>query len=123
MSFNAVPRPGIGWLMCGVMFLLTLPLAAATTPWDSSRRWFLLALMTCTIGGVTLWVGWSRLQKAKAARPDLTWWQFVRDDVIVLGIVVVLMVGFMALSHDQREGLMRSLRDMVETISMARVPR
>ncbi len=71
-------------------------------------------------GVILLQRGWLRLRHAKASRPDLTWWQFLRDDLVGLGIVVVLMSVGTAMSREQLESLGRSLREAVDLINIAR---
>jgi hypothetical protein len=66
-----------------------------------------------------LW-GWSRLRRAKGGRPDLSWPRFLHDELIGLGIAAVLLAVFAALPPEQRAGLVRSLREFAELLSLAR---
>ena len=69
--------------------------------------------------GLTFW-GWSRLRRAKADRPDLTWGQFLYDDLITLGVGCVLIAVVVAIPPEVRDALVRSLLEVAEAISAAR---
>jgi hypothetical protein len=80
----------------------------------------LFEVVPCAVGaGVGLW-GWSRLRRAKAARPDLSWRRFLQADLIGLAIVAVLLAALLAMPADQREGLWRSFRELIDLMSAAR---
>jgi hypothetical protein len=111
----------MAFIACGALFI-ALSAERVATGWAPGTRGLLFEFVSCAVGAALgLW-GWSRLRRAKANRPDLTWWQFLHDDLIGLGIVVVLLAVFVALSAEQRDGLLRSLREFVDLISIARGP-
>jgi hypothetical protein len=60
------------------------------------------------------------LRRAKMNCLELTWWQFLHDDLIGYGICVALMAVFVSLSAEQRDGLVRSLREFVDLLSIVR---
>lgn len=61
-----------------------------------------------------------RLKRARAARPDLTWWQFLRTDAIALSVAAALVAGFAALPEEQREAAQGGLRELAELLSIVR---
>jgi hypothetical protein len=87
-------------------------------------RWpqLLFELGICLVGAAVGRWGWARLRRAKADHPDLNWPQFLRDDIIVLGVGAVLVAVFVALPAEQRDGLLRSLREVVDWLSLVRRP-
>jgi hypothetical protein len=116
---NVKPRPGVVLLVCGVVFI-ALSIVRVATGWSSESRLLLPDLSGCVVGAaVGLW-GWSRLRLAKRTCPDQTWWQFLRGDVITLGIGAVLMAGFLMLSPEQRDDLGQSMLKLVEWMSLVR---
>jgi hypothetical protein len=121
IAMNGDPefRPGMVLLVCGVVVVgLSLPRVA--TGGAPGPGWFPVVFSNLAVGaGLGLW-GWSRLRRAKAARPDLTWWQFLYADLIGLGLGAVLMAGFAAMPPEQRDGLVRSLQEFIDVVSAAR---
>jgi hypothetical protein len=81
--------------------------------------WLQVELPFWTIGlPVTFW-GWSSLRRAKASRPDLTWWQFLKTDLPPLGLVA-LIVALVAIPSELREELIRSLQELTNSVNIAR---
>jgi hypothetical protein len=68
---------------------------------------------------LVIW-GRFRLQRAKAERTDLTWWQYLRSDIIMLGIAALLIGGFMAMPHTAREELIRTITDFYNQLGIAK---
>jgi hypothetical protein len=100
--------------------VLSLPAAQAVIGGALDRRWLLFAAASCAVGGALVWWGWSRLRAAKAACPALSWPQFLRDDLIALGIVAVLLGALLALPRGTRDDLTRSLMEFVHRLHIAR---
>jgi hypothetical protein len=121
VRFGSGLRRGIAFIACGAVFIaLSAERVATGRPLGS--RSLLFVFTSCSIGAaVALW-GWSRLRLAKESHPDLTWWQFLRDDLIGLGFGVVLLAVFVTLPVEQRDGLLRFLRELVDLVSIARGP-
>jgi hypothetical protein len=119
MSVNAYPRPGVACLACGAM-VLGLSAVRLVSHWAPGPGWLWVEFSNGVVGvALGLW-GWSRLQRAKAARPDLSWWQFLHVELIGLGIAVVLLPALAALSAEQRNGLVKSLMDLANLVSLVR---
>jgi hypothetical protein len=119
MSVNAYPRPGVVCLTCGAV-LLGLSAVRVASHWvpDPGRLWFEFG--NGVVGVALCLLGWSRLQRAKAARPDLNWWQFLHSELIGLGVVVVLLPSLAALSAEQRNSLVKSLMDLANLVSLVK---
>src|SRR6516165_1261727 len=84
VRFDAGLRPGMAFIACGALFI-ALSAERVATGWAPGTRGLLFEFVSCAVGAALgLW-GWSRLRRAKANRPDLTWWQFLHDDLIGLG--------------------------------------
>jgi hypothetical protein len=119
VRIDAGLRPGVGFIAYGAVFI-ALAVERVATNWTTGPRSLVFEFGSYAVGSALgLW-GWSRLRRAKANRPDLTWWQFLHNDLIGLGIGVVLIAGFLALSPEQRDGLVRSLREFADLVSIAR---
>jgi hypothetical protein len=112
-------RPGVSLIAFGAM-VIGLSAARVATAWDPGPGRALFEVGSCAAGAaVGVW-GWVRLRRARAARPDLSWRQFLQADLIGLGIVAGLLAALMAMPADRREGLARSLRELVELTGAAR---
>jgi hypothetical protein len=121
MSADSHPRPGFVCLCCGTA-LLGLSAARLATGHDPAPGRLGVELTHVTFGtGLILW-GWSRLRRARAARPDRTWCQFLYDDLILLGIIVTLLTGLVAMTPEQRDALGKSFLKLAELYSMVRGP-
>jgi high-affinity Fe2+/Pb2+ permease len=119
MSVVPQPRPGVVFMVCGALFL-GLSVARLAINWAPGPGWPWFELGNGVVAAALLLWGWSRLRRAKAARPDLSWWQFLHGDLIGLGLAVVLLSIVAALSPEQRNSLMNSLLEIVNLISMAK---
>jgi hypothetical protein len=112
-------RPGLTFIAIGAI-LLGLSAARLATGWNPvpGQLWF--EASHCAIGvAVGLW-GWSRLRRAKAARLDLTWWQFLRHDLIVLGIGGVLFAWVALMPPEQRNSLWKTLLELADLMGKAK---
>jgi hypothetical protein len=114
------PPRGLVCMACGAA-LFGLSAARVATGWNPGpgRPWFEVG--NCAAGvALGLW-GWARLRRARATRPDLTWWQFLRDDLIGLGVGGVLLVGVLVMPPEQRDSLWKALLEVAELMGKARV--
>ena len=118
MRSGPAPRPGVAPIGAGVMVLVAP--AAQLLIGGPDRKWLLFAAVSLAIGAALLWWGWSRLRAAKAARPDLSWPQFLRDDLIAGGIVAVLCGALLTLPRSTLEDLLRSLMEFLHRLHVAR---
>jgi len=50
----------------------------------------------------------------------MTWWQFLGTDLIGLGIVAMLLAGLAAMPREQRDALLRTLREFSDALGIAR---
>jgi hypothetical protein len=100
--------------------IIGLSAARLATGWAPGRGWLLFEAASWAAGAVLVQWGWSRLRPAKAARPDLSWPQFLRDDLIALGIVVALLGALLALPPATREDLIRSLWEVAHRLHIVR---
>jgi hypothetical protein len=106
----------------GGALVVVLSVVRVATGWAAGPPRLLPEFTSCVLGtALGLW-GWSRLRRAKAGRPDLSWRQFLRRDLITLGIAAALIAGFAALTPAQRDELLRTLREYAELLSIARGP-
>ena len=112
-------RPGVSLIAFGAM-VIGLSAARVATAWDPGPGRVLFEVGSCAVGAAVGAWGWVRLRRAKAARQDLSWRQFLQADLIGLGIVAVLLTLLMAMPTDRREGLARLLRELVELVGAAR---
>ena len=119
MASASVPRSGLGPMGFGAM-LLALSAVRFVTGAEASPRQLLFAALTWAAGAALLLWGWSRLRAAKAACPDLSWPQFLRNDLIALGVVAVLLGGFVALPPSTRDDLTRAMMEFLHRLHIAR---
>jgi Na+/H+ antiporter NhaA len=77
---------------------------------DSSRFTFMAGLFVCGIAGG--WFGWKQLRKLKEQMPDLSWWQFLRTELIVLMLLFFLALGIGVLPEEKRQDLANFLHEM-----------
>jgi hypothetical protein len=113
-------RPGIALIFCGAANI-GLSIGRCVTGWVTEPRqvvWF--ELTSWAIGLALASWGWSRLRQAKASRPELSWREFLSTDLPALGVVSITMVAMATMSGEQRESLIRSLREFIDAVSIAR---
>jgi hypothetical protein len=115
------PRPGAGLIGAGAV-ILGLSAARVATGWAPSRELLLFVAASWAGGGALVLWGWSRLRRAKAARPDLSWPQFLRGDLIGLGVVAALIGIVAVMPRELHEALTRSLNEVAHQLHMARGP-
>jgi hypothetical protein len=68
-------------------------------------------------GGI---LGLVAVEAARASRPDLSWHEFLGTDLPALGVVAICIVAVAAMSSEQRESLMLSLREFIDVVNIAR---
>ena len=120
MSSNAEFRPGVVLIVCGVVFVALSVVRVATAPAVDAARWS-AELFCCAAGAALgLW-GWSRLRRAKASCPDLSWPRFLRDELVGFSIVAVVLAGFLALAPHQRDRLVRGVWQLFELFMLVKV--
>jgi hypothetical protein len=113
------PRPGFVPLASGVYVLVQAAAVLATgQDLGPGRRWLAVAYGAAGAGLAT-W-GTARLRRARAARPDLSWWAFLRGELIAVGVATVAIPAWLALSQERRDWLMRVARDLFELVQVAR---
>jgi hypothetical protein len=100
--------------------ILCLPAAQVVIGGAPDRRWLLFAAASWAVGAALLLWGWSRLRAAKAACPDLSWPQFLRDDLIALAVAVAMFGALAAVPPAARDDLTRSLLEFVHRLHVAR---
>jgi hypothetical protein len=115
-------RPGVGLIAVGAM-VIGLSAARVATDRAAGPGRLPFEVGHCALGaGLGLW-GWSRLRRAKAARADQSWREFLQADLIRLGVMVALLAAVLALPADRRENLARSLFELAELmIALRRHP-
>ena len=118
MSFRSKSPPGAIWMFCGAVFLALS--AGLATNWAPGPRGS--EFVNGVIGVALLMWGWSRLRRAKAARPDLSWWQYLHVELIAVAILLVWLPIFAAMSAEQRKSLVDWLLELAQLIQMAKGP-
>jgi hypothetical protein len=107
------------WLACGALFIeLSLMRLAGCGAFEPA--WPPCDLCNCAVGAALGMWGWSRLRRAKEARPDWTWWRFLEGDLRVLALFLVLAPVWLALSPEQRDQVVRSMQQLVEWMNLLR---
>jgi hypothetical protein len=119
MSVDSKTRPGSICMFCGVVFL-GLSAARLATGWSPGPGSLWFELFNGVVGGSLLLWGWSRLCRAKAARPDLTWWQFLHIELVALAIMLVFFPIFAAMSAEQHKSLLTAMLELANFLRMAR---
>jgi len=119
VSYDSGSRPGVGSIVGGLV-IAGLTSAPVATGWAPGLKGLLFALGGCAIGAILCKVGWHHLQRTKAVRLDMTWWQFLGTDLIGLGIVAMLLAGLAAMPREQRDALLRTLREFSDALGIAR---
>src|SRR5262249_24224569 len=112
VSVDSHFRPGVA-CMAGGAIVLGMSAVRLATNWAPGPGWLWVELVNGVVATALLLWGWSRLRRAKAARPDLNWWQFLHHELIGLAILLVVLPIFAALSEEQRHGLFQSLLDLL----------
>jgi hypothetical protein len=99
----------LGSLAIGVS---AINIAQGSKGWvtDSGRFTFMAGIFVCGIAGC--WFGWKQLRKLKEQTPELSWWQFLRTELIVLTILFFLFLGIGILPEEKRQGLIKFLHEM-----------
>jgi hypothetical protein len=116
---EARSRPGFVPLACGVLGMVQAAAVLATgQDLGPGRRWLAVAFGAAGAGLAT-W-GWARLRKARVARPDLSWWAFLRGELIAVGVAAVAIPAWLALPQERRDWLMRAALDLFELLHVAR---
>ena len=112
-------RAGVSLIGAGiVIFILTQLSAARAIGEFPLSRWLLFEAVSCVaVTALVLW-GWSRLRRAKAACPDMSWTQFLHHDLIGIGIFLALMAVLLAMPHEWREGLSQRLHEFVHQLHL-----
>ncbi|HKB02685.1 MAG TPA: hypothetical protein VKD90_10725 [Gemmataceae bacterium] len=80
--------------------------------------WFAVAVGAAG-AGLALW-GFARLRRARAVRADWSWWGLLRTELVALGIATVWLTVWVALPAEQRDALVRSMREAFELVHVAR---
>jgi hypothetical protein len=80
--------------------------------------WFAVAIGAAG-AGLALW-GFARLRRARAARPDLSWWGYLRAELVALGLAAALLPGWAALPPGQRDGVVQATREWFELVHVSR---
>ena len=119
MGVVAQPNPGVIIPVTGVLMvgLSTARLLAGPGP-GIGGAWFAIAVGAVG-AGLAVW-GFARLRRAQAARPDRSWWGVLRTDLISFGVAAVCLYGWTNLSAEQRDGVVRTIREVFELIHVAR---
>jgi hypothetical protein len=120
---GSLRRHGLGLLVGGAV-LFALPAVNVARPpanWQITPGCLMVYLGTgWLLGGILAARGCRVLQEAKRQRPDRGWVEFLRGELVVLGLVVALMVGLALLPEGARESIVRALQQAQEALQAAR---
>jgi hypothetical protein len=123
MSLDLHPRPGIDCIAGGTVFL-GLAVAGLIDNWAPRPALLLFVFGFGVVATALMLRGWSQLRREKAARPDLSWWQFLDVDPIVLAMTLAILLVwipvFAAMSPEQHNNLLNSLLELVNLIHVAK---
>jgi hypothetical protein len=115
-------RPGTGLIGVGILILVLNVLgplwAIGEVPLP---KWLLFEAVSWGVSTALVLWGWSRLRRAKATYPDLSWRQFLHDDLIGLGIFGALMVVLLAMPRVWLEGLTQWLHEIMHQLHLLHV--
>ena len=119
MGVEAQPHPDIVLPATGVIMfgLSTAWLLAGPGP-GPGGPWFAVAVGAAGTG-LAAW-GFARLRRARAARPDRSWWGLLRAELVALGLAAVWLPAWAAFPAGQRDGMMRAAREAFELAHVAR---
>jgi hypothetical protein len=112
-------RPGVVLITWGTILIGHLFVAVSVDKPPQSRFILVECLFLLVAAGVCWW-GWHRLREAKASHPELSWWRFLRSDLICLGLIAAFLAVFAAMSKEQRDDLARSMREFYDLIEAGR---
>jgi hypothetical protein len=123
VSVDPHPRPGVFCIVLGTWFL-ALSAGTLATTWSPGPGWLLFAFANGLVAVALFLRGCSQLRQAKAARPDLSWWQFLHVNPVALAIglavLLVLLPIIAAMSPEQHNNLLYSLLEFANLIRMAK---
>ena len=119
MGVEAQHSPGVVVPATGVLMVGLSAARLLTGPGPGpGGPWFAVAVGAAG-AGLAAW-GLARLRRARAARPDRSWWGLLRADLVALGVAAVWLPAWAALPAEQRNGLVRSAREALELVHVAR---
>ena len=117
MAVEVLPRPGVVLPATGlaIVGLAVARLVAGPGPGGPGAA----VAIGVAGAGLALW-GLARLRRARAARPDLSWWGFLRGELVALVLAAVLLPAWTAVPQQQRDGFVQAAREWFELIHVAR---
>ena len=119
MAGGSGSRPGVGLIAFGAV-VVGMSAARIASGWAPGPGWLLYESAFWAVGAALgLW-GWSRLRRAKATDPDLSWREFLHTDLIGIGVFVALFAVLAAMPAELRDRLMQFLREVHDAIGIAR---
>lgn len=107
-----VPLTGLAMVGLSAVRLMTGPGPGPAGPW--------FAVAVAVAGSrLAVW-GFARFRRARAARPDVSWWRLLRAELVAVGVAAVWLPVWVALPADRRDGLVQTAREAFELVHIAR---
>jgi hypothetical protein len=108
-----------GYVVLGLLLMfVSASLLSRSHALEQNRSVFLTILF---LGAAVLcWRGLTRLSLLKKEMSDVTWWQFLKIDLIATGVMALLITGYCLLPGETRQNIRQGLRDFVGTIRAMR---
>jgi hypothetical protein len=84
------------------------------TGWVSDYRRYVFMVALFIAGILVTWAGCARLWKLKHEKPEQSWWQFGKVELIIFGLLLTGFLTLFLLPEETRENIQATLRELLE---------